>query len=217
MNHKQLISFIFSGLLAITCVWVNAEELTGVPVAPGGSESVQTTASSSVAAIIAESRQVEDVIKHEIQSNMPAPMPFKNFESDDDFNEFVLIPIVSVLVVFGGGFFFIIYLVILRNRANAQRRSHNQDQIQRFIDAGRDVPDELLRDLDGYASHANLAKGIKELLVGLAITVFLTVLVGFEIGAAGLIIVAAGLARIIIWTLTQPKKAQTQNSQPKNF
>ena len=69
------------------------------------------------------------------------------------------------------------------------------------------MPDILLRDAEGYSSQTNLAKGIKDTLIGLAIVVFLTVLVGFDIGAAGLIIVAAGLARIIIWKLTQDKNS----------
>ncbi len=207
MNSLRFTSFIAASLLLMSSLFATAAELEGTVVSGSGSEpqsSLQSTQASSAHAApqpLAAPAPVERIIQDEIQHEMPS------FEFDGDFNEYVLIPIVSVIVVFGGGFAFVIYLVVLRNRAAAQRRSQHQEQIQKFIDAGRDVPDTLLRDTEGYASQTNLAKGIKDTLIGLALVVFLTVLVGFDIGAAGLIIVAAGLARIIIWKLTQDKNS----------
>ena len=171
------------------------------PVAPDAPLVTEEQNSSVVAVPNPRPQPIQRIIENEIAHEIPS------FGYDSDFNEFVLIPIVSVIVVFGGGFAFVIYLVVLRNRAAAQRRLQHQEQIQKFIDAGRDVPDILLRDTEGYSSQTNLAKGVKDTLIGLAIVVFLTVLVGFDIGAAGLIIVAAGLARIIIWKLTQDKNS----------
>jgi hypothetical protein len=207
MNSLRFTSFIAASLLLLSSLFATAAELEGTVVSGSGSEvqsSLQSAQDSSVQAApqppVAPApikKIIQDEIRHEIPS----------FGYDSDFNEFVLIPIVSVIVVFGGGFAFVIYLVILRNRAAAQRRLQHQEQIQKFIDAGRDVPDILLRDAEGYSSQTNLAKGIKDTLIGLAIVVFLTMLVGFDIGAAGLIIVAAGLARIIIWKLTQDKNS----------
>jgi hypothetical protein len=212
MKRNYLISSIFSCFIVVVSAWAVAEELEGTFVAPQTGEVLSQTNSSLAQAearveeVEKTAREIEKTIEHEIRHNISAP-EFKSPETKSDFNELILVPIVSVIVVFGGGFAFIIYLFILRNRAAAQRRSQQQEQIQRFIDAGRDVPNELLRDIEGYESYGNLAKGIKNTLIGIAIVIFLTVLVGFSIGAAGLIIVAAGLARIIIWKLTQPKNS----------
>lgn len=213
MKFSGLLSALAAALLLAASL-VSAAELQGTQV-PVGAEvpQVQTPVAPDAPLLTEEQKSqvvdapnprpepIQRIIENEIEHEIPS------FGHDRDFNEWVLIPIVSIIMVFGGGFAFVIYLVTLRNRAAAQRRTQHQEQIQKFIDAGRDVPDILLRDTEGYASQTNLAKGIKDTLIGLAIVVFLTVLVGFDIGAAGLIIVAAGLARIIIWKLTQDKNS----------
>lgn len=205
MNCLRFTSFIAASLLLMFSLFTTAAELEGTVVSGDASElqsSLQSAQDSSAhAAPQPPTAPIEKIIQDEIHHEMPS------FGYGADFDEWVLVPLVSIIAVFGGGFAFVIYLVILRNRAAAQRRTQHQEQIQKFIDAGRDVPDILLRDTEGYASQTNLAKGIKDTLIGLALVVFLTVLIGFDIGAAGLIIVAAGLARIIIWKLSQDKNS----------
>jgi Domain of unknown function (DUF6249) len=210
MNKHSLIALMFSGLLALTSLYTSAEELIGTVVSPKQQSEIGSSSSSSIAPVDMEKvgemfeQQMDTVFEHPA-----APVQPRWEEShQSDFNELILIPIISVVVIFGGGFFCIITLMRLRYKAKADRRLQRQDQIQRFIDAGRDVPNELLRDVDSLLEEeANLAKGVKDTLIGLAIVVFLTVLVGFDIGAAGLIIVAVGLSRIIIWKISQSKKS----------
>jgi hypothetical protein len=208
MNKHTLISLAFSGLLALTSLYASAEELMGTVVSPN--QSAISSSSSSVAP--ADIEKAGEIFEQQMDAvfDHPAPQVQTRWEEShhSDFNETILIPIVSVLVIFGGGFFMIIALMRMRYKNKAERRLQRQEQIQKFIDAGRDVPNELLRDVDSVMEEeANLSKGIKDTLVGLALLVFLTVLIGFEIGAAALIIVAVGLSRIIIWKMSQTKKS----------
>lgn len=208
MNKHTLISLMFSGLLALTSLYASAEELIGTVVSPNQSEI--RSSSSSVAP--ADIEKVGEIFEQQMDAAFDHPVPQVQSRWEEshqsDFNELILIPIISVLVIFGGGFFLIITLMRMRYKNKADRRLQRQEQIQKFIDTGRDVPNELLRDVDSLMEEeANLAKGVKDTLVGLAIVVFLTVLIGFEIGAAGLIIVAVGLSRIIIWKISQSKKS----------
>jgi Domain of unknown function (DUF6249) len=208
MNKHTLISLMFSGLLALTSLYASAEELIGTVVSPNQSEI--RSSSSSVAP--ADIEKVGEIFEQQMDAAFDHPVPQVQSRWEEshqsDFNELILIPIISVLVIFGGGFFLIVTLMRMRYKNKVDRRLQRQEQIQKFIDAGRDVPNELLRDVDSLMEEeANLAKGVKDTLVGLAIVVFLTVLIGFEIGAAGLIIVAVGLSRIIIWKISQSKKS----------
>lgn len=205
MNKPTLTSLIFSGLLALTSLYVSAEELVGTVVSPDSTEI--HSSSSSIAPVDME--KTGELFEQQMDSVFDSPSSHVQPEwpHQSDFNEWVMIPIVSVLVIFGGGFFLIITLMRMRYKNKADRRLQRQEQIQKFIDAGRDVPNELLCDVDSLIEEeANLAKGVKDTLIGLAIMVFLTVLIGFEIGAAGLIIVAVGLSRIIIWKISQSNK-----------
>lgn len=209
MNTHSLTSLVFSLLLALTSLYTSAEELVGkiMEVEPSAQSLPQ-----------AEAPQFEPLVDQQKNSQVTAEIDaqikqhFEHFTPPSPeslsagFNDMLLIPVVAIIVVIGGGFLFIIALVVTRYRALAQKRVQHQELIQKFLDAGRDVPEELLTDFDGK-SQANLSKGIKETFIGLALMVFLTVLIGFEIGAVGLIVIAAGLSRLAIWKLSQPKKS----------
>lgn len=208
MSKQTLISLAFSGLLALNSLYASAEELVGTVVSPNQSEI--RSSSSSVAPTDIE--KVGEIFEQQMDLVLDQPasqvQPQWAESHHSDFDEAILIPIVSVLVIFGGGFFLVITLMRMHYQNKVDRRLQRQEQIQKFIDAGRDVPNELLRNVDSVMEEeANLSKGIKDTLVGTALLVFLTVLIGFEIGAVGLIIVAVGLSRIIIWKISQSKKS----------
>lgn len=202
-SHKVLALILCSLMLLLLSLPNRAEEIVGIIVEGDTPKTLETNQiPPAVNDEQINSDQIEDSIKQHFEHFTP-PSP----ESlSAGFNEMLLIPVVAIIVVIGGGFLFIIALVVARYRALAQKRTQHQELIQKFLDAGRDVPEELLTDFDGK-SQANLSKGIKETLVGLALMVFLTVLIGFEIGAVGLIVIAAGLSRLAIWKLSQPKKS----------
>jgi Domain of unknown function (DUF6249) len=208
MNSLRFTSFIAASLLLMSSLLATAAELEGTVVSPNQSEI--RSSSSSIAP--ADIEKVGEIFEQQFDEAFDHPVPQVQSRWEEshqsDFNELILIPIVSVLVIFGGGFFLIVTLMRMRYKNKTDRRLQRQEQIQKFIDAGRDVPNELLADVDSVIEEeANLAKGVKDTLVGLALVVFLTVLIGFEIGAAGLIIVAVGLSRIIIWKISQSKQS----------
>lgn len=216
MNRQSIISLLVSGLLVLISLQLPAEELEGKIVSPLTGESQSSSSNSSNIANLSSVANVAspdmstslDPVPHFVVEEIQKNISQLGDQHGDRFDSFALIPIVAIITVFGGSFTFILILVGMRYRAKAQHRLQRQEQIQRFIDAGRDVPNELLRDSDSSLDHeANLAKGIKDTLVGLALLVFLTALLGFNIGAVGLIIVAVGLSRIIIWKISQSKQS----------
>lgn len=200
MNLKHILLCVFTSLLVFAGS-ATAEELVGTPV--GEVQTLQPPANPNPPSFAADQGSIDREIEARIKQHINQ-IPSQGF--DAGIGEMVIIPIVAIIVVIGGGFFFIVALVVTRYRAVAQKRTQQQELIQKFLDAGRDVPEELLSDFDGKAM-ANLSRGIRETLIGLAIMIFLTVLIGFEIGAVGLIIVAAGLSRLAIWKLSQPQKS----------
>jgi Domain of unknown function (DUF6249) len=208
MNTHSLTSLVFSLLLALTSLYTSAEELVGKIIeVESSTQSLPQAEIPQFEPLVDQQKnpqlaaEIDATIKQHFDFTPPSPQALS-----DGFNDMLLIPLVSIIVVIGGGFLFIIALVVARYRALAQKRVQHQELIQKFLDAGRDVPEELLTDFDGR-SQANLSKGIKETFIGLALMVFLTVLIGFEIGAVGLIVIAAGLSRLAIWKLSQPKKS----------
>jgi heme/copper-type cytochrome/quinol oxidase subunit 4 len=209
MNTHSLTSLVFSVLLALTSLYTSAEELVGKIIEDeSSSQSLPQAETPQFEPLVDQQKnpQVAAGIDAQIKQHFDHFTPPSPESLSAGFNEMLLIPVVAIIVVIGGGFLFIIALVVTRYRALAQKRVQHQELIQKFLDAGRDVPEELLTDFDGK-SQANLSKGIKETFIGLALMVFLTVLIGFEIGAVGLIVIAAGLSRLAIWKLSQPKKS----------
>lgn len=201
MNLKHILLCVFTSLLVFAGS-VTAEELVGTPVGEVP-QTLQPPANPNPSSFVPDQGSIDREIEARVKQHINQ-IPSQGF--DADFGHMILVPIVAIIVSIGGGFFFIIALVVTRYRAVAQKRTQQQELIQKFLDAGRDVPEELLSDFDGK-TMANLSRGIRETLIGLAIMIFLTVLIGFEIGAVGLIIVAAGLSRVAIWKLSQPQKS----------
>jgi len=208
--YQKAIALVLPVLFSL-CVYAYAEELVGTVISADEAQasSLNSSASSQQAQTVDIQEKIESNIQRNFEKlaqNPPHAPEFPHYETN--FNAWMFVPIVSVIVIFGGGFFFVVSLVVVRNRAAAERRMQRQEQIQRFIDAGRDVPNQLLNDVDSLVNDENnLAKGVKDTLIGTAIVIFLTFMVGFNIGSVGLIIVAAGLARLVIWKISQSKKS----------
>lgn len=119
----------------------------------------------------------------------------------------IAVAIVAILMVFGAPALAIILLVyfILRYREKRQRMMN--ERIQRFLEAGQPVPESMLQDSVSPDSNPDqhLYQGLMLLGVGIGLTIFLSMLLGFALGSLGLMLVGLGLAKVLIWKLASKR------------
>lgn len=124
-----------------------------------------------------------------------------------DLSVAILIPILAITFIFGGPIFLVCFLMLHHYRNKARRQRDINTNIDKLLAAGRDIPVELLRGDEPRAASDNgdLSRGIRSLFLGIGLLIFLTALVGFDIGAVGFILIGLGLSHILIWYLNKPK------------
>ncbi len=124
-----------------------------------------------------------------------------------DLSVAILIPILAITFIFGGPIFLVCFLMLHHYRNKARRQRDINTNIDKLLAAGRDIPVELLRGDEPRAANDNgdLSRGIRSLFLGIGLLIFLTALVGFDIGAVGFILIGLGLSHILIWYLNKPK------------
>lgn len=124
-----------------------------------------------------------------------------------DLSVAILIPILAITFIFGGPIFLVCFLMLHHYRNKARRQQDINTNIDKLLAAGRDIPVELLRGDEPRAASDNgdLSRGIRSLFLGIGLLIFLTALVGFDIGAVGFILIGLGLSHILIWYLNKPK------------
>ena len=125
-------------------------------------------------------------------------------EEDDSFLE-QLVPVVALLVIFGGP----VLIVAIVSRNNRRKREMVHQTIDRIIAQGKDVPVELLDALDkGSNGKSGLARGTVNVALGLGIGGMFLANAGVGAASIGLIPLAIGLAQLLVWKLEAPRKQQ---------
>jgi len=139
--------------------------------------------------------------------------PFGGDKHFDLLSEDILIPIVGITFGIGGPILLIIVLVAMHYRAKARREKNINDNIERLLAAGRDIPIELLRGDEPYVGdessivrdNINLHKGIKNVCLGIGLFVCLTIMFSIEFGAIGFIVLSVGASQLWVWKLSGSK------------
>lgn len=114
----------------------------------------------------------------------------------------LIIPVVAILMVFGAPALAVILIALFVFRHRERRQQLLNERIQKFLEAGQPVPENLMEDALPSPVR-NLNQGLVLLGAGIGLTVFLTLMTGFAIGSIGLILVGMGLAKILIWKLAE--------------
>lgn len=148
-----------------------------------------------------------------------------------DFGDFplgpeTLIPIVAMLLLFGGPVILVIVLAFLHYRAKARRQNNINLNIDKLLAAGRDIPVELLmgeeatsikRNVQGetvavYSAvdDENMRKGVRNIGLGTGWLIFLTIMFGIKIGSFGFIFIGLGISQVVIWKLSATKSSAVQ-------
>ena len=107
--------------------------------------------------------------------------------------------IIFFLLTFGLPFTIIALILFYKHRKRRQR----MELVSKFIDAGKEVPKEILRDVTDIDSTDNsLKKGIRLIGVSTGVLLFLGILVGWGIASVALIPLFIGIARVVSWKLS---------------
>ncbi|MDA8647205.1 DUF6249 domain-containing protein [Porticoccaceae bacterium] len=106
--------------------------------------------------------------------------------------------IIFFLLTFGLPFTIIALILFYKHRKRRQR----MELVSKFIDAGKEVPEEILRDVTDIDSTDNsLKKGIRLIGVSTGVLLFLGILVGWGVASVALIPLFIGIARVVSWKL----------------
>lgn len=123
----------------------------------------------------------------------------------------LLIPILAILFIFGGPILLLILVLVFFFGSKRRRQRDMNNNIDKLLAAGRDIPIELLRGDEPKSADdtGNQAKGIRNICLGAGWLLFLTIAFNIKIGAVGFIWIGLGLSQVLIWYLNRPT-ASTQ-------
>ena len=114
----------------------------------------------------------------------------------------IAIPIVAILMVFGAPALTVILVALFVFRHRERRQQLLNERIQKFLENGQPVPENLMEDSrPSPAGHLN--QGLILVGAGIGLTVFLSLMTGFGIGSLGLVLIGVGVAKILIWKLAE--------------
>jgi hypothetical protein len=128
-------------------------------------------------------------------------------DSSDTSATDAIIAIVAIMFSLGSPILIIGIILYYKHR---KRRQHNA-LIEKFLDSGQEIPTEILASGDLADSSSNtLSRGIKLTAIGLGLYIFLGSLIGWDIATVALIPLCIGIARIVIWKLSDKTSSSTE-------
>ena len=110
----------------------------------------------------------------------------------------IILAVVALLLTFGLPFLIIALILYYKYRKRRQR----DILIAKFIDAGKEVPVEMLVSPGAAgATSGNLERGIMLMGIGTGLFLFLGMLIDWGVASVALIPLFIGVARVVIWRL----------------
>jgi len=147
----------------------------------------------------AEKEEILETIK-EIESGIEVDIDTNTSATE------AVIAIVAIMFTLGSPILIIGTILYYKHRKRRQRNA----LIEKFLDSGQEVPAELMESGDLADNSSNtLSRGIRLTAIGLGLFVFLGSMIGWNIATVALIPLCIGIARIIIWKLSD--KTSTGN------
>lgn len=202
----------------------NAVELVGKPVSISGQQSSAGASSNTVESNVTENSSVAIAASSLAAVPTPPEAPDAPETDDADWNKHwdqfghnnghffegarvgdVLIPLVAIAFIFGGPIVLILFLGRMHYRDRARRTENINNNIDKLLANGRDIPIELLRgdDPKDYSSMDYLRRALRNLGLGIGLLLFLGLLCGFDIGAVGFLLIAYGCSQLVVWYLAR--------------
>jgi hypothetical protein len=107
-----------------------------------------------------------------------------------------IVAIVAIMFTLGSPILIIGTILYYKHRKRRQRNA----LIEKFLDSGQEVPAEIMESAD--LANNTLSRGIRLTAIGLGLYIFLGSFIGWDIATVALIPLCIGIARIIIWKLS---------------
>jgi hypothetical protein len=154
----------------------------------------------------AEWKDLDQVERQEIKDALRSFQEGINITIPDSFSfgglSSVIVPIFAILFTFGSPVLIIALLLLFSHRKRKQRAA----LVEKFIDAGKDVPPEVLATFsDNGVTRNNLQRGLMLSGIGTGVFLFLGLLVDWGVASIALIPICIGIARLLIWKLGEQK------------
>jgi hypothetical protein len=158
-----------------------------------------------------EIRQAIDELRDSIHQEMPSDFGDNLLGAD------VIVPVVAMVLLFGGPILLLIVLAILHYRAKARRQQNINMNIDKLLAEGRDIPLEMLLGEEVAVvkpvvrsgvvvttprDDNTLQKGVRNIGLGTGWLLFLTIMFGINIGSFGFIFIGLGISQLVIWKLS---------------
>lgn len=195
------------------------------PVPAEPPEAPELCASNGVMQSSDDIRRAIDELRDSIHHEMPSD--FGNLTNDPN----VIIPVVAILLLFGGPILLLIVLAVLHYRAKARRQQNINMNIDKLLAEGRDIPLEMLLGEEAAVmkpampamparpgivlatprDDVTMQKGVRNIGLGTGWLIFLTIMFGIEIGSFGFIFIGLGISQLVIWKLS----SATTSTAPK--
>lgn len=158
-------------------------------------------------------RKAIDELRDSIHHEMPSSFGDNLLGAD------VIVPVVAMVLLFGGPILLLIVLAILHYRAKARRQQNINMNIDKLLAEGRDIPLEMLLGeeaavmkpamparpgivLASPRDDATMQKGVRNIGLGTGWLLFLTIMFGINIGSFGFIFIGLGISQLVIWKLS---------------
>jgi hypothetical protein len=117
------------------------------------------------------------------------------------------IPALAIIMVFGAPPLLILLLALLVFRHREKQQQLMNERLQRFLEAGQPIPEELLKSGVVEASPAQLLnRGLTLLGLGIGLGIFLGLMMSWKAASLALIPIGMGIAKLISWKLSAPKQ-----------
>ena len=164
---------------------------------------VQALVSGIVAELKGEWAQLDDSEREEIKAALRSVRDGVSVELDQSMDfKTMIVAVVAIVFTIGSPILIVILILFFTYRRRKQRTA----LVEKFIDAGKDVPPEVLSVLSGNADHTdNLHRGLLLSGVGIGFFLFLGLMVGWDVASIALIPLCVGIARLLIWKLDAKK------------
>lgn len=195
------------------------------PVPAEPPEAPELCASNGVMQSSDDIRRAIDELRDSIHHEMPSD--FGNLTNDLN----VIIPVVAMVLLFGGPILLLIVLAVLHYRAKARRQQNINMNIDKLLAEGRDIPLEMLLGEEAAVmkpamparpgivlatprDDATMQKGVRNIGLGTGWLIFLTIMFSIEIGSFGFIFIGLGISQLVIWKLSSPRASTNTGTNP---
>lgn len=178
---------------------------------PTPSESAEICSPNGVIQNSDELLKAIDELRDSIHQEMPSDFGDNLLGAD------VIIPVVAMVLLFGGPILLLIVLAVLHYRAKARRQQNINMNIDKLLAEGRDIPLEMLLGdevpvvkpvvrsgvvVTTPRDDNTLQKGVRNIGLGTGWLLFLTIMFGINIGSFGFIFIGLGISQLVIWKLS---------------